>query len=92
MRAVKGVIYGIEFSFFPAVGSSGGDFNLFLDPEEKLGFSLNHSLIASFRSFVFAAELVDLPLLGGKFIWGNNHDPPTFVRLDLSWYCGDFVR
>ncbi|KAK8495628.1 hypothetical protein V6N12_019736 [Hibiscus sabdariffa] len=47
-----------------------------------MGRSLNLSLITSFRDFVSEAELVDIPLLGGKFTWGNNLDPPTFVRLD----------
>ncbi|GMI72472.1 hypothetical protein HRI_000916500 [Hibiscus trionum] len=68
----------------------GGDWNVFLDPAEKLGFSLNTTLIDLFRNFVHDAELIDLPLQGGKFTWSNNRDPPTFVRLDRFLVSSDF--
>ncbi|GMI75114.1 hypothetical protein HRI_001180700 [Hibiscus trionum] len=60
----------------------GGDFNLFLDEEEKIGFTINKTMISMFRSFVFEAGLIDLPLSGGKFTWSNSREIPTFVRLD----------
>ncbi|GMJ14120.1 hypothetical protein HRI_005081200 [Hibiscus trionum] len=68
----------------------GGDFNLFLDQEEKLGLSMNVHLIDVFRDFIFEAELMDLSLVGGKFTWCNNRDPPTFVRLDRFLISTEF--
>ncbi|KAK8636940.1 hypothetical protein V6N13_064373 [Hibiscus sabdariffa] len=41
-----------------------GDFNMFLDLEEKLGQSLNTSLIDIFKAFVFEAGVIDIPLQG----------------------------
>ncbi|KAL4304595.1 hypothetical protein GQ457_10G009920 [Hibiscus cannabinus] len=67
-----------------------GDFNLFLDPCEKNGRSLILSSIAIFRTFIFEASLIDLPLIGGKYTWGNNRDEPTFVRLDRFLLSSDF--
>ncbi|KAK8600711.1 hypothetical protein V6N12_050562 [Hibiscus sabdariffa] len=42
----------------------GRDFNMLLDPEEKLGQSLNTSLIEIFKAFVFEASIMDIPLQG----------------------------
>ncbi|KAK9029931.1 hypothetical protein V6N11_031372 [Hibiscus sabdariffa] len=53
----------------------GGDFNMFLDLEEKLGQSLNTSLIDIFKAFVFKAGLTDIPLqwdVAGKSILNDN--------------------
>ncbi|KAK8973596.1 hypothetical protein V6N11_044571 [Hibiscus sabdariffa] len=36
------------------------------------------------------ASLIDLPLIGGKYTWGNNRDEPTFVRLDRFLLSSDF--
>ncbi|KAK9037405.1 hypothetical protein V6N11_022316 [Hibiscus sabdariffa] len=61
----------------------GGDFNSYLNPEEKLGFSFNSFSMRVFKEFVGNMLGIDLPLCGGAFTWCNNRDPPTFVRLDL---------
>ncbi|GMJ12398.1 hypothetical protein HRI_004909000 [Hibiscus trionum] len=68
----------------------GGDFNLVLDPEEKMGFSCNLALINAFRSFVNEVGVRDLPLMGGKFTWSNHREHPTFVRLDRFLLSPDF--
>ncbi|GMI73679.1 hypothetical protein HRI_001037200 [Hibiscus trionum] len=60
----------------------GGDFNVFLNMEEKSGRSWNCSNMELFRSFIQDTALVDLPLKGGKYTWSSNRDPPTLVRLD----------
>ncbi|GMJ16046.1 hypothetical protein HRI_005273800 [Hibiscus trionum] len=44
----------------------GGDFNVFLSSEEKIGFTLNKSLLNLFNQFVNEAGLIDLPLVGGN--------------------------
>ncbi|KAL4285443.1 hypothetical protein GQ457_16G011680 [Hibiscus cannabinus] len=66
-----------------------GDFNMFLCLEEKMGLTLNNSLIDLFKAFVFDVGFIDLPLQG-RFTWCNNRDPPTFVRLDRFLISTDF--
>ncbi|GMJ11562.1 hypothetical protein HRI_004825400 [Hibiscus trionum] len=60
----------------------GGDFNVFLNKEEKCGRSWNYNNMDMFRNFIQVTALVDLPLKGGRFTWSSNRDPPTLVRLD----------
>ncbi|XP_038996102.1 uncharacterized protein LOC120120551 [Hibiscus syriacus] len=71
-------------------GCIWGDFNMFLDVEEKVGFSTNQGIIELFINFVFEAGLLDLPLVGGRFTWCNNRVPPTFVRLDRFLLTAEF--
>ncbi|GMI96143.1 hypothetical protein HRI_003283600 [Hibiscus trionum] len=68
----------------------GGDWNLFIDPSENIGFSLNQAMIDLFKNFIFEASLLDLSLVGGCFTWCNNRDPPTFVRLDRFLITANF--
>ncbi|KAL4308214.1 hypothetical protein GQ457_01G004750 [Hibiscus cannabinus] len=69
----------------------GGDFNAYLNPEEKLGFSFNSFLMRVFKEFVGNIQGIDLPLCGGAFTWCNNRDPPTFVRLDRFIVTADVI-
>ncbi|KAK9021622.1 hypothetical protein V6N11_011602 [Hibiscus sabdariffa] len=69
----------------------GGDFNTFLNPEEKLGLSLNSFSMNVFKEFVGNMQGIDLPLCGGAFTWCNNRDPPTFVRLDRFIVTADVL-
>ncbi|KAL4362963.1 hypothetical protein GQ457_04G017400 [Hibiscus cannabinus] len=69
-----------------------GDFNMFLHIEEKLGGSVNMSLVEMFRNFIQITGLVDLPLKGGTFTWSNLRDPPTLVRLDRFLVSLNFLE
>ncbi|KAE8655648.1 hypothetical protein F3Y22_tig00117021pilonHSYRG00103 [Hibiscus syriacus] len=60
----------------------GGDFNVVLSQEEKEGGAVNSVTMNIFRDFVSKANLLDLPLSGGRFTWCNNRELPTFERLD----------
>ncbi|KAE8682317.1 Polynucleotide adenylyltransferase family protein isoform 4 [Hibiscus syriacus] len=60
----------------------GGDFNVVLSQEEKEGGVVNSVTMNIFRDFVSKANLLDLPLSGGRFTWCNNRELPTFERLD----------
>ncbi|KAE8663132.1 putative AP2/ERF domain-containing transcription factor [Hibiscus syriacus] len=60
----------------------GGDFNVVLSQEEKVGGAVNSVSMNVFRDFVSKANLVYLPLSGGRITWCNNREAPTFVRLD----------
>ncbi|KAE8689350.1 Pescadillo-like protein [Hibiscus syriacus] len=43
----------------------GGDFNVFMSQEEKIGGAVNLASMFAFREFVSKANLVDLPMVGG---------------------------
>ncbi|GMI79661.1 hypothetical protein HRI_001635400 [Hibiscus trionum] len=53
----------------------GGDFNLFLDTDEKMGLTVNYNLISLFRDFISEAGLVDIQLIGGN-IHGETIETP----------------
>ncbi|KAE8681880.1 hypothetical protein F3Y22_tig00111300pilonHSYRG00005 [Hibiscus syriacus] len=45
----------------------GGDFNVYLDPAEKIGMSQNWFSIDILRNFLNQTNLIDLPMVGGSF-------------------------
>ncbi|KAK8589987.1 hypothetical protein V6N12_024373 [Hibiscus sabdariffa] len=69
----------------------GGDFNAFLDLEQKIGGAVNFTIIEMFRKFIQEAELIDLPMLRGAYSWCNNLETPTFVHLDRFLVSPDFL-
>ncbi|KAE8733708.1 Cyclin/Brf1-like TBP-binding protein, putative isoform 2 [Hibiscus syriacus] len=60
----------------------GGDLNVYLHEDEKMGRAQNRNSIEIFSQFLLFTGLIDLPLNGGRFTWCNNQDSPTYVRLD----------
>jgi hypothetical protein len=43
-----------------------------------------------FSDFIFEQGLMDLPLVGGSFMWSNNWESPSWSRIDrflvsLEW-------
>ncbi|KAE8724220.1 hypothetical protein F3Y22_tig00010533pilonHSYRG00011 [Hibiscus syriacus] len=70
----------------------GGDFNAYIDMEEKQGKSQNWNSINILRSFVQQANLIDLPLSGGAYTWCNNRESSTWVRLDRFLICARFFN
>lgn len=34
-----------------------------------------------FSKFIFELRLMDIPLVGGKFTWSNNHDPLSWCKI-----------
>ncbi|KAE8680777.1 hypothetical protein F3Y22_tig00111366pilonHSYRG00071 [Hibiscus syriacus] len=59
-----------------------GDFNAYIDPEEKLGKAQNWHTINIFRTFVQRAKLIDLPMSGGTFTWSSNREVSTWDVTD----------
>lgn len=61
----------------------GGNFNTVLEKEERVGIhrSIRDKGCDEFRIFVAKMELVDLPLLGGKFTWYSGNGK-SMRRLD----------
>ncbi|KAE8721931.1 pentatricopeptide repeat-containing protein [Hibiscus syriacus] len=60
----------------------GGDFNAYLNEEEKLGRGHNRNSLEIFNHFIQQTGLIDLPLVGGNFTWSSYRDLLTVVRLD----------
>lgn len=50
----------------------GGDFNVVMDPAERVGVSYNLGHISSFKNFVLKANIIDIPMQGSLFTWSNN--------------------
>ncbi|KAE8716200.1 Phospholipid-transporting ATPase 2 [Hibiscus syriacus] len=73
-------------------GYDGGDFNAYIDPEEKLGKAQNWHTINIFRTFVQRAKLIDLPMSGGTFTWSSNREVSTWVRLDRFLISDTFLN
>ncbi|KAK2653707.1 hypothetical protein Ddye_013563 [Dipteronia dyeriana] len=72
----------------------GGDFNMVLDPSERIGVSVNVGSMRSFASFIAQANIIDIPLHGISYTWSNNREKEAWARLDrfllspiiLGWF------
>ncbi|GMI63973.1 hypothetical protein HRI_000066600 [Hibiscus trionum] len=60
----------------------GGDFNIVLSPEEKMGSFNNRSSMKKFSKFIENLNLLDPPVNGGRFTWSNTRERPSASRLD----------
>ncbi|KAE8678433.1 hypothetical protein F3Y22_tig00111410pilonHSYRG00088 [Hibiscus syriacus] len=69
----------------------GGDFNAYLEQEEKIGASQNWHSMGLLRNFLQHSNLIDLPLVGGTFTWGSNREVTTWVRLDRFLLSSSFL-
>ena len=60
----------------------GGDFNLirFSSEKNKPTHISRHS--KTFNSIIACYDLLDLNMIGGKYTWSNNQNPPTLEKLD----------
>ncbi|GMI79802.1 hypothetical protein HRI_001649500 [Hibiscus trionum] len=60
----------------------GGDFNAVRTWEEKLGTSVSGASMRTFDSFIIESNMVDLPLVGGKFTWMRGGSTFSASRID----------
>lgn len=60
----------------------GGDFNAIRFPSEKKGGRGYTSTMEAFFSCIENCELIDLPLIGGRFTWSNGQMRGVLSRLD----------
>ncbi len=48
-----------------------GDFNIIRVPSERWGFSSFSPAMVAFSDWIENLQLVDLPLVGGRYTWSN---------------------
>lgn len=66
-------------------GFAWGDFNCFLEAQEKLGGrSLPSSSTNVFTEFFYAAGLIDLGFTGYPFTWNNNREDRANIKIRLD--------
>lgn len=70
------ILNGLYLGFFL------GDFNMMRFPFEKKGARTLTWSMETFFEFINENELIDLPLLGGKFTWSNNQERVAMSRID----------
>ncbi|KAK2651538.1 hypothetical protein Ddye_011394 [Dipteronia dyeriana] len=74
----KFILYNIQS--LKAHWCVGGDFNTVLEPSERVRVGFHMGSNRSFRSFMFQANVIDIPLQGTKFTWSNNRVDEAWVR------------
>ncbi|XP_074291104.1 uncharacterized protein LOC141617871 [Silene latifolia] len=72
----------------------GGDFNSFLDYNERLGREVNWNEIRDFRQCVEYCEVTDIVAHGYFFTWNDKQDPSTrvFSRIDRCLINIDWLQ
>ncbi|KAL9689013.1 hypothetical protein QQ045_033442 [Rhodiola kirilowii] len=62
----------------------GGDFNSVLGEEERRGSTFNSKDASLFQDFILAMGVVDIPLKGRRFTWGNKSSASRLDRFLIS--------
>ncbi|XP_041012226.1 exodeoxyribonuclease-like [Juglans microcarpa x Juglans regia] len=62
----------------------GGDFNITRFPSARSGNSHISTAMEEFSEFMFDLDLMDLPLIGGKFTWSNSRGWSRLDRFIIS--------
>ncbi|GMI87504.1 hypothetical protein HRI_002419700 [Hibiscus trionum] len=61
----------------------GGDFNMMVSDEEKIGSVCNSGSINTFVHFIQHNMLIDLPMEGSRFTWFRGGDSVEASKLDM---------
>ncbi len=59
-----------------------GDFNVIRYPSERSEDTCRSQAMMEFPDFIFDQGLMDIPLVGGKFMRSNNRDDQCWSRID----------
>jgi len=58
--------------------------------EDKNNENLNRAMMGRFRRFVNDVELKEIPLIGRRYMWSNEREAPTLVKLDRVLCTSDW--
>jgi hypothetical protein len=67
-----------------------GDFNLIVDPADKIRGCLHRSMMARFRRALSSLELKELYLNGRRYTWSNERELSTLEKLDRVFSTVDW--
>jgi mannosylglycoprotein endo-beta-mannosidase len=67
-----------------------GDFNLIKDAKDKNNLNIDRRWMSRFRTALNTSNLIEIPLIGRKYTWSNEQQPPTLVRLDRAFCTADW--
>jgi hypothetical protein len=67
-----------------------GDFNLIVDPVDKIRGCLHCSMMAIFRRALSSLELKELYLNGRRYTWSNKRELLTLEKLDRVFSTMDW--
>ena len=59
-----------------------GDFNMIYCAEDKNNDNINRAMIGRFHRFANDLELKEIPLLGRRYMWLDEREAPTLIKLD----------
>jgi hypothetical protein len=62
-----------------------GDFNLICRVQDKSNNRINRTMISIFQRVINHLQVRELNLLGRRFTWTNNQNPPTMTRIDKAF-------
>ena len=77
-------------SWWEAPWCVAGDFNVVRFPSEKSGTASFTFAMHEFSDFITELGLIDIPLLGGNFMWSNNRERASMSRIDRFLYNSDW--
>ena len=67
-----------------------GDFNVVRFPSECTGTAAFSAAMMQFSDFISDLDLVDIPLLGGRFTWSNSSENIYGSRIDSFLFSADW--
>jgi endonuclease/exonuclease/phosphatase family metal-dependent hydrolase len=67
-----------------------GDFNVVKFASKHSGTAAFSAAMMEFSDFISDLDLVDIPLLGGRFTWSNNSENTSSSRIDRFLFSLDW--